>query len=342
MDYLYIAAFIKKLCKEKNLNSIIPVSCFTATAKQNVVKDICTYFKENLNLDLELFTASSARKNLHYKVIAKSEANKYSSLRELLEYKKCPTIIYASRTMRVERLADDLNRDGYRALAYHGQMDKKVKSENQDAFTNGDVDIMVATSAFGMGVDKKDVGMVIHYDISDSLENYVQEAGRAGRDQSIEAECFVLYSEEDLNKHFLLLNQTKINITEIQQVWSAIKKATKYRNHLSSSALEIAREAGWDDMVSNVETKVTTAIQALEDAGYVKRGENAPRVYADSIKVKSVMDAADKIRKSTIFSEDEKEQAVRMIRMMIEADRENRTRMTCLSQEWIIWQMCLE
>ncbi|GAB6155507.1 hypothetical protein JCM17380_42580 [Desulfosporosinus burensis] len=68
---------------------------------------------------------------------------------------------------------------------------------------------MVASSAFGMGVDKKDVGLVIHYDISDSLENYIQEAGRAGRDETISAACFVLFNDDDLSKHFVMLNQTK-------------------------------------------------------------------------------------------------------------------------------------
>src|SRR5690606_23733556 len=120
-----------------------------------------------------------------------------------------------------ENLAIRLSQDGYHARAYHGKMDKNEKSENQDAFIRGDVNIMVATSAFGMGVDKKDVGMVIHCDISDSLENYVQEAGRAGRDKSILADCYVLFNEDDLNKHFILLNQTKITIQEIQQVWRA-------------------------------------------------------------------------------------------------------------------------
>ena len=92
------------------------------------------------------------------------------------------------------------------------------------------------------GVDKSDVGLVIHYDISDSLENYVQEAGRAGRDPHLNAKCYVLYSDEDLDKHFILLNQTKLSISEIQQVWKAIKDFTKQRPHVSCSALEIARQ----------------------------------------------------------------------------------------------------
>ena len=317
VDYLYIADFIKNLCNKKNLDQIIPVSCFTATAKQNVMDDIRAYFKDNLNLDLELYTASAARKNLSYKVIKKEETDKYDTIRDLLEYEKCPTIIYVSRTGRAAELAERLNKDGYSARAYHGKMDKKEKSENQDAFIRGDINIMVATSAFGMGVDKKDVGMVIHYDISDSLENYVQEAGRAGRDESISAKCFVLFNDEDLNKHFLLLNQTKISQQEIQQVWKAIKDTTKTRSRMSNSALEIAREAGWDENVREIETRVKTAIAALEDAGYIRRGQNMPRVYADSIMAKTAMEAINKIRSSNLFNEKEEEQAIRIIRKLI-------------------------
>ncbi len=317
VDYLYIAEFIRNLCRKKQIKEMIPVSCFTATAKQNVIEDIQAYFKDNLGLDLDLFTAGASRKNLTYKVLEKAETEKYDTIRSLLEYKKCPTIIYVSRTGTAAVLAQRLSQDGYPARAYHGKMEKKEKSENQDLFIRGEIDIMVATSAFGMGVDKKDVGMVIHHDISDSLENYVQEAGRAGRDQRIEAECFILFNDDDLNKHFMLLNQTRISIQEIQQVWRAIKDATKRRAEVSGSALELARAAGWDDTVRDIETRVTTAIAALENAGYIKRGQNMPRVYADSILAHNVAEAADKIRTSELFNEKDKEHAVRIITKLI-------------------------
>lgn len=317
VDYLYIGDFIKAIQEKKNLSYPIPVSCFTATAKQKVIEDIREYFKQKLNLDLHLFTSKASRTNLQYRVFEKgNEEEKYQSLRDLIEEKNCPTIVYVSRTRKSKQLAERLVADGYQAKPYNGKMDKQEKSENQDSFVNGEIQIMVATSAFGMGVDKKDVGMVIHYEISDSLENYIQEAGRAGRDENIVADCFVLFNEEDLGKHFVLLNQTKLSIKEIQQVWKAIKEITKFRYSVSNSALEIARKAGWDDNVVEIETRVTTAIAALEEAGYLKRGQNMPRVFANSILVKNAQEAIDKINGSERFQERQKEQGVRIIKKL--------------------------
>ena len=318
VDYLYIADFIKSVQEKKNLSESIPVSCFTATAKPQVIKDICDYFKDSLNLDLKVFKTSNSRANLHYTVLPeKNDNEKYQALRSLLEAHDCPAIVYVMRTAKAESIAERLSQDGFRARAFHGKMPVEKKVENQNAFMSGEVRIIVATSAFGMGVDKSDVGLVVHYEISDSLENYVQEAGRAGRDASIDAECYVLYNEEDLSKHFLLLNQTKMTIKEIQQVWKAVKNLTKFRSKVSNSALEIARLAGWDDSVADIETRVRTAIASLEQAGYLKRGRNMPRVYATGILVRNAQEAIDKINASPKFDARQRVQAVRIIKSLI-------------------------
>ncbi len=317
VDYLYIGDFIKSIQEKKNLDEPIPVSCFTATAKKKVIEDICNYFKDKLSIDLEIFSSNASRTNLHYKVIEKgNEEEKYNSARDLIEEKNCPTIIYVSRTRKAYLLAERLTEDGFNAKPYHGKMAAQEKTANQNAFIEGEVQIMVATSAFGMGVDKKDVGMVIHYEISDSLENYIQEAGRAGRDEHITADCFVLFNEEDLGKHFILLNQTKLSIKEIQQIWKAIKEITKFRSSVSNSALEIARKAGWDDNVVEIETRVVTAIAALEDAGYLKRGQNMPRIFANSILSKNAQEAIEKINASERFEEKQKEKGIRIIKKL--------------------------
>ncbi len=317
VDYLYIGDFIKSIQRKKNLENSIPVSCFTATAKQKVIEDIRSYFREKLSLELELFTSKASRTNLQYKVFEKgNEEEKYQAIRDLIEEKRCPTIIYTSRTYKAYLLAERLTQDGFKAKPYHGKMDVREKTGNQNAFISGEVPIIVATSAFGMGVDKKDVGMVIHHDISDSLENYIQEAGRAGRDEHMVADCFVLFNEEDLGKHFILLNQTKLSIKEIQQIWKAIKEITRLRSTVSNSSLEIARKAGWDDNVVEIETRVTTAIAALEDAGYLKRGQNMPRVFANSILSRNAQEAIDKINASERFEEKQKEKGVRIIKKL--------------------------
>ncbi len=318
VDYLYIGDFIRELQKKKGLISPIPVSCFTATAKQKVISDIRDYFQSKLGLELELFTSAASRENLRYVVLhQETEGEKYNVLRSLIEQKDCPTIVYVSRTRRSWQLAEKLASDGFPARPYNGKMDSSEKIINQDAFIRGEVKIIVATSAFGMGVDKKDVRLVVHYDISDSLENYIQEAGRAGRDPSITAECYVLFHDNDLDKHFILLNQTKLSISEIQQVWKAMKDLTRHRATVCCSPLEIARQAGWDDSGSDMETRVKTAIAALENAGYVKRGRNMPRVYADSILVKNMEEASRRIDQSRLFSDNQKLQAKRIIKSLI-------------------------
>ena len=318
VDYLYIGRFIQEYQQKKGCKQAIPVSCFTATAKQKVIQDICDYFKQTLWLNLEIYASKATRTNLRYAVIhADTDEDKYQKLRALLSEYDCPAIVYVARTRRTQELSARLTRDGYRALPFNGKMDKDEKVANQDEFMSGHVRIIVATSAFGMGVDKKDVGLVVHYNISDSLENYVQEAGRAGRDPELNARCYVLYSDSDLDKHFVLLNQTKLSISEIQQVWKAVKGMTRQRPHVSCSALEIARQAGWNDAVPDIETRVRTAIAALEQAGYLERGNNMPHVYATGITVRNMDEARQRITESVLFDNEDREKAVRIIKSLI-------------------------
>ena len=318
VDYLYIGDFIRGLQEKKQLSQPIAVSCFTATAKQKVISDICDYFRTKLGLELKVFAANAERKNLRYSVLhADTAEEKYNLLRSLILGHNCPSIVYVSRTRRTRELAEHLIKDGIKALPFNGKMEAADKVKNQNAFMNGEAQVIVATSAFGMGVDKKDVGLVVHYNISDSLENYVQEAGRAGRDPQMQAECFVLYADSDLDKHFILLNQTKLSISEIQQVWKAIKDLTTKRDNVSCSPLDIARQAGWGEEVDDIETRVKAAIAALEDAGFIHRGSNSPHVFATGIAVKNMDEARSKLTISPLFDEQSREEAARIIKSLI-------------------------
>ena len=317
VDYLFIATFIKQLQSRKKDAPPIAVSCFTATAKLRVIRDICDYFRQNLGLELEVFSAESARKNLKYHFLpVENDAAKYMKLRSLLEARNCPSIVYVSRTKEAEEIARRLEQDGISAKPFHGRMDRNRKVENQNAFINNEVRVIVATSAFGMGVDKRDVQLIVHFDISGSLEDYFQESGRAGRDERMTADCFVLYHDDDLNKHFQNLTRSKLNLTDINQIWRAIKQLPTNKGIISQSALEIGRQAGWNEESQNTETRVKAAINALETAGYIERGMNSPVVYATGVQVANMMEARARLDKAGL-SERELENAARVANTLI-------------------------
>lgn len=292
VDYLYIGKFLKKLQFEKKLSTPIPVSCFTATAKPAVIEDIRHYFKVQLGAELELYQTKAKRTNLQYFVIkAEDKKDKYEKLKDLIQSEEGVKIIYVSRVKRAEHLVELLQRDGINAQAYHGKLerDQKIKIQNDFMSNDNSLDIIVATSAFGMGVDKDNVKMVVHYNISNSLENYMQESGRAGRSADLQAKCYVLFDETDLDAHFQLLNLSKLSHKEVCQIWQSIK--TFRTQKFSKSALEIAKQAGWDTEMIELETRVKVAISALEESGYVIREENEARVFAQSILVDNVEQA---------------------------------------------------
>ncbi len=323
VDYLFIADFIKKIEGVKK-SSIIPVSCFTATAKPQVIQDIKFYFEDRLGLVLEEYVTNKGRTNLSYEVIhVKDSQRKMKYLLPILDECEKPVIVYASRTKRVEEVCGLINKAGFDATFFHGKLDKEEKKENMDAFMNEDKSIIVATSAFGMGVDKDNVKTVVHYNISDSLENYIQEAGRAGRDEKIDAKCYILFSDDDLNKHFSLLQQSKLNHKEIKDIWRAIKSQAKYRSKISQSALEIAKRSGWDAELYDLETKVKTAISALEDQGFLKRSLNSPKVFADSLLIKNFDKGQQILQSSTKITDEDKKNCAIVLKRII-TDKETR------------------
>ena len=172
-----------------------PIIALTATATPKVQHDIL----KNLGIpDAKVFKSSFNRPNLYYEVRDKKDPEK-DIIRFIKQNPGKSGIIYCLSRKKVEELAELLSINGIKALPYHAGLDAKVRAENQDAFLMEDIDVIVATIAFGMGIDKPDVRFVIHYDIPKSIESYYQETGRAGRDGQ-EGRCITYYSYKDIQK----------------------------------------------------------------------------------------------------------------------------------------------
>ena len=193
-----------------NIGDNIPIIALTATATPKVQQDI----QKNLQMNkASLFKSSFNRPNLFYEVRAKRDV-----IKEIVRYAKLNSgksgIVYCLSRKKVEEVAEALKLNGIKALPYHAGLDPKTRAETQDNFLMEDVDVIVATIAFGMGIDKPDVRYVIHHDIPKSMEGYYQETGRSGRDGG-EGICLAFYSQKDIDKLTKFMKDKPVSEREI-------------------------------------------------------------------------------------------------------------------------------
>ncbi|WP_230411857.1 RecQ family ATP-dependent DNA helicase [Denitromonas iodatirespirans] len=300
-DYLYVSRFIRAAQKDDPS----PVHCFTATAKPDVVDDICAHFDKRLGVQLERLEGGVSRDNLSYEVRFVPTPAKYGEVLRLLQEalrEDGGAIVFCARQKTVEEIAQFLKDAGLPCGHFHGGMMPAEKRAVQEAFLAGALRVIAATNAFGMGVDKPDVRLVIHLDTPGSLENYLQEAGRAGRDQA-PARGILLYDEADLEVQFRLLKNARLSQHDIGAILKALRSIERKDRSdgevvvtSGEILLEIPDAHRLDPDASDSDTKVRIAVAWLEEARLLERHENHTRVFPGSLLVANEEEACAILR----------------------------------------------
>ncbi|MBU1340674.1 MAG: UvrD-helicase domain-containing protein [Proteobacteria bacterium] len=275
------------------------MGAFTATAKKDVIQEILSHFKEKLSLDLESFIGGVQRENLNFQVWPVTKNEKYdvvfNCLQETVARKKGGAIVYCSTRRRTEELSLFLNEKGMVSESFHSKRSEPDKRNIQDAFIEGKLQVICATNAFGMGIDKKDIRLVIHADIPGSLENYLQEAGRAGRDME-PSDCILLYEKEDIESQFSLNAYSKLSIKDIKKILAILKKKGAKTPEIIITPGEIMRLIGYKDFGDN-DGRARIGVSWLERKGFVERSFNQTLFFKGTPVVKNMEEAGVKIEK---------------------------------------------
>jgi len=262
-EYRNLRTIIKQLGK-------VPIIGLTATATPKVQEDIL----KNLDMsDANTFKASFNRPNLYYEVRTKTKSIESDIIRFIKQHKGKSGIIYCLSRKKVESIAEVLQVNGISAVPYHAGLDAKTRAKHQDMFLMEDVDVVVATIAFGMGIDKPDVRFVIHHDIPKSLESYYQETGRAGRDGG-EGHCLAYYSYKDVEKLEKFMSgkpvaEQEIGFALLQEVVAYAETSMSRRKFLlhyfgEEFDSETGEGADMDDNVRNPKNKIEAKEQVVK------------------------------------------------------------------------------
>ena len=324
-DYRYVARFIRERAGD---GPIPPLVCLTATAKPDVVTDILGHLQGELGIKMKVFDGGAQRENLNFEVYPTTGAEKFFHIHQVLsdclsEEETGGAIVYCARRRQAEEVAEFLGVKETAADYFHAGLQPESKKEVQQRFIGGESRVIVATNAFGMGIDKPDVRLVVHADIPGSLENYLQEAGRAGRDGQ-SARCVLFYTQDDVEQQFMLSSRSRLNRREIHSILRAVRRL----DHKKNATGEVVATAGEIllDEEDNVferdsatdDTRVRTAIAWLEEAKLLTREENQVQVFPSSLRVRSLEEARDRLNKAPI-SDDYRKKLLRIADALIHA-----------------------
>ena len=330
-DYRSCASFIARHTGD---GEPAPILALTATATPEVRRDLEEYFQDKLRITMDVVDAGTDRSNLTYTMIESARAQRHDATRTqacaILD--EAPghsgVIVYCTTRADAEATANALSTHGIKARHFHGKVESKTKHEVLEAFLANEIEVVAATNAFGMGIDKANVRGVVHNGMPESIENYLQESGRAGRD-GLPAKCVVLYDDTDIDARFEMVASSRIAIEEFQGALRALRRATQRKSGgrdenrpvtLTTSELLMHDTEGEIRRDNDPDTRVRTMLGWLEEREFIKRHDNQVTILPSSLQVDTVEEARERIRRArTGKDSDLTEDMIDLVRRLIAA-----------------------
>lgn len=306
-DYRYLGRFIKEFSGDQDP---APVICLTATAKPEVVADIIDHFQTRAGITLLPLDGGASRTNLAFDVRPTTKNSKLADVLSVIEELlpadgRSGAVVYCASRAETERVAAFLKSQSLDAAHFHAGLSADDKQAIQEKFRIGELRVIAATNAFGMGIDKPDIRLVVHADIPGSLENYLQEAGRAGRDRQ-DAHCVLLFAADDVERQFRLSASSRLARHEIGAILKALRRIderTKKTGKIVATSGEIVRserDQEFERDSATDDTRVKTAISWLEEAHLLSREENRVQVFPSSLMVRTVDEAKARLAQADL------------------------------------------